>query len=123
MCWLDCRLHTTIFRRQHQLACQMLGLAQMEPRITKDAFPIQVYGQILEHEQHIYKNYESPCQVHFVQSHHSQLLSLQYKLLENYYNNAKLFYGTKILMSFVKLQRVTYAAGSIEAIVELGNYE
>jgi hypothetical protein len=31
----------------------MLALAQMEPRITKDAFPIEVYRQILDHEKHI----------------------------------------------------------------------
>ncbi|KAG2237025.1 hypothetical protein INT48_001792 [Thamnidium elegans] len=55
----DCQLHTKILRRQHQLTCQMLGLAQMEPRITKDTFPIQVYGQILEHEQHIYSGLSS----------------------------------------------------------------
>lgn len=49
----DCQRNSKALRRHHQLTCQMLGLAQMEPRVTKDAFPIQIYGQILEHEQHI----------------------------------------------------------------------
>ena len=40
----DYQLHTKILRRQHQLACQMLGLAQMEQRTTKDTFPIRVWS-------------------------------------------------------------------------------
>jgi hypothetical protein len=40
-------------RKQLELVKQMLNLAEMEPRLTKGRFPIEVYRQILEHEQHI----------------------------------------------------------------------
>lgn len=45
--------NTAVLKRQHQLACQMLALAEMEPRITKGAFPIETYREILQHEQQI----------------------------------------------------------------------
>ncbi|RCH80174.1 hypothetical protein CU097_002259 [Rhizopus azygosporus] len=54
----DYQLHTKILRRQHQLACQMLGLAQMEQRITKDTFPIRQRQAILWHE-----NFDELCQL------------------------------------------------------------
>jgi hypothetical protein len=50
---IDCERNTKILRKQHQLTCQMLALAEMEPRITKDTFPIEVYRQILDQEKHI----------------------------------------------------------------------
>ncbi|KAF1798828.1 hypothetical protein V8B55DRAFT_1522063 [Mucor lusitanicus] len=49
----DAQCNTKILRRQHQLCIQMLGLAEMEPRITKGAFPIDIYRQILDHELNI----------------------------------------------------------------------
>ncbi|KAI8640155.1 Fusaric acid resistance protein-like-domain-containing protein [Parasitella parasitica] len=49
----DAQCNAKILRRQHQLCVQMLGLAQMEPRMTKGAFPIEIYRQILDHELNI----------------------------------------------------------------------
>lgn len=49
----DAQCNTKILRQQHQLCIQMLGLAQMEPRVTKGAFPIDIYRQILNHELNI----------------------------------------------------------------------
>ncbi|KAG0766962.1 hypothetical protein G6F16_004744 [Rhizopus arrhizus] len=49
----DVEINAKVLRRQHQLTCQMLGLAQMEPRLTKGPFPISVYKDILEHEKHV----------------------------------------------------------------------
>ncbi|CAO3701474.1 unnamed protein product [Rhizopus stolonifer] len=49
----DTETNDKILRRQHQLTCQMLALAQMEPRLTKGPFPVQIYKDILEREKHI----------------------------------------------------------------------
>ncbi|CEP10684.1 hypothetical protein [Parasitella parasitica] len=49
----DAQCNAKILRRQHQLCVQMLDLAQMEPRMTKGTFPIDVYRQILDHELNI----------------------------------------------------------------------
>jgi hypothetical protein len=49
----DAQINAKYLRRQHQLTSQMLGLAELEPRVTKGAFPIAVYHSILEHEQNI----------------------------------------------------------------------
>lgn len=49
----DAQISGKYLRRQHQLTSQMLGLAQLEPRITKSPFPISVYSDILAHEQNI----------------------------------------------------------------------
>lgn len=49
----DAQTNMKILKRQHQVTSQMLALADMEPRVTKGAFPIQVYRDILEHEYHL----------------------------------------------------------------------
>ncbi|KAI8875345.1 hypothetical protein K501DRAFT_233819 [Backusella circina FSU 941] len=49
----DTEAESKHLRRQLDLVRQMLNLAEMEPRLTKGRFPIEVYRQILEHEQHI----------------------------------------------------------------------
>ncbi|GAA5794733.1 hypothetical protein HPULCUR_000079 [Helicostylum pulchrum] len=50
---IDAEYHTKALKRQHHLTCQMLTLAEMEPRITKASFPIATYRAILQHEQQI----------------------------------------------------------------------
>lgn len=47
----EAQSNTAALKRQHELACQMLALAEMEPRITKGPFPIETYRGILQHEQ------------------------------------------------------------------------
>jgi uncharacterized membrane protein YccC len=49
----DAQISGKYLRRQHQLTSQMLGLAELEPRVTKGAFPIAIYRTILEREQNI----------------------------------------------------------------------
>ncbi|KAI9482971.1 MAG: hypothetical protein EXX96DRAFT_518941 [Benjaminiella poitrasii] len=49
----DVQRNAKLLRGQHQLTSQMLVLAGLEPRVTKGKFPIDVYCQILDHEQNM----------------------------------------------------------------------
>ncbi|KAI8096026.1 hypothetical protein BDF21DRAFT_394304 [Thamnidium elegans] len=99
----DCQLHMKILRRQHQLTCQMLGLAQMEPRITKDTFPIQVYGSLRTKSS-------LPTSLPSVEIARKLLQQRQAILWHE--NFDELCQITK------DGETMTYAAGSIEVIVE-----
>ncbi|OBZ82489.1 hypothetical protein A0J61_09461 [Choanephora cucurbitarum] len=49
----DAEFNSKDLKRQYQMACQMLTLAEMEPRITKASFPIEVYRELLNHEKNV----------------------------------------------------------------------
>ncbi|KAI8387410.1 aluminum activated malate transporter-domain-containing protein [Blakeslea trispora] len=49
----DAEFNSKDLKRQYQMACQMLTLAEMEPRITKASFPIETYRELLNHEKNV----------------------------------------------------------------------
>ncbi|KAI8994773.1 hypothetical protein BDB01DRAFT_774049 [Pilobolus umbonatus] len=51
--YADAAFNMKLIQKQYQFTCEMLKLAEIEPRITKGKFPIEIYEKILEHEQHI----------------------------------------------------------------------